>query len=532
MKHFKISLLAAAAVVTVTAMPTLAETPKSMLVVAERIDDIISLDPAQSFEFTGNEIDRNLYSFLINTDPLDLDAGYGPDLASSWEVSEDGMTITFKIAEGRKFASGNPITAQDAAFSLQRVILLNKTPSFILSQFGFTPENVKEKIVATDDTTLSITTDKPYAVSFVLNCLTANVAAIVDSKLTMENEVDGDMGNAWLRNHSAGSGAYTLKSLKPNESVILVANPNWWGEAPAMKQIFIRQVAESASQRLLLEKGDVDVARNLSTEDVAAVSENDDIKIHAELRGRIMYWSANQKNEILTNPKVLEALKYLTDYQGMADSFLKGQYSVHQSFLPLTYLGALEDNPYSLDVEKGKALLAEAGYPDGFEINAIVREAQERIDIAQSLQNTWGQAGVKLNITVGTGAQTLDKYRAREHDIYVGAWGPDYPDPNTNAGTFALNPGNADDAGNTGYLAWRNAWDIPEYSERTLAAVVENDVEKRKQMYIDLQKDFQKDSPFGIMFQQTEQAALRSNVDNFSIGGAITTTSYWQVTKD
>ncbi|WP_316859270.1 ABC transporter substrate-binding protein [uncultured Cohaesibacter sp.] len=532
MKHFKLSLLAAAAVVTVAAMPSMAATPKSVLVVAERIDDIISLDPAQSFEFTGNEIDRNVYSFLINTDPLNLEAGYGPDLASSWEVSEDGMTITFKIAEGREFASGNPITAKDAAFSLQRVILLNKTPSFILSQFGFTPENVKEKIVATDDYTLSITTDKPYAVSFVLNCLTANVAAIVDSKLVMENEVDGDLGNDWLRNHSAGSGAYTLKSLKPNESVVLAANPKWWGAAPAMKQIFIRQVAESASQRLLLEKGDVDVARNLSTEDVAAVSEVEGLKIHSELRGRIMYWAANQKNEILSNTKVLEALKYLTDYEGMSSSFLKGQYSVHQSFLPLTYLGALEDNPYSLDIEKGKALLAEAGYPDGFEINAIVREAQERIDIAQSLQNTWGKAGVKLSLTVGTGAQTLDKYRAREHDIYVGAWGPDYPDPNTNAGTFALNPGNADDAGNTGYLAWRNAWDIPGYSERTLAAVVENDVEKRKQMYLDLQKDFQKDSPFGIMFQQTEQAGLQDSVNNFSIGGAITTTSYWQVTKD
>lgn len=532
MKHFKISLLAAAAVVTVAAMPSLAATPKTMLVVAQTIDDIISFDPAQSFEFTSNEIDNNIYSFLVAFDPMNLDAGYQPDLASSWDISEDGKTITFHIIEGRKFASGNPITAKDAAYSLQRAIKLNKTPSFILSQFGFTADNVDEKVVATDDYTLQITTDKKYAVSFVLNCLTANIASIVDSKLVMEHEADGDMGNDWLRSNTAGSGAYILKSFKPNESVVLTANDNYYGDKPKLKQVFIRHVAESASQRLLLEKGDVDIARNLSTEDVAAISSAEGLKVQDELRGRLMYWSANQKNKYLSNPKVVEAMKWLTDYEGMANSFLKGQYTVHQTFLPMTYFGAIDDKPYHLDIEKGKALLAEAGYPDGFEINAIVREAQERIDIAQSLQDTWGKAGIKLTLTIGTGAQTLDKYRARVHDIYVGAWGPDYSDPNTNAGTFALNPGNADDSGNTGYLAWRNAWDIPAYSQRTLDAVVENDVEKRKQMYVDLQKDFQKDSPFGIMFQQIEQAGMQANVKNLSLGGAVSSIAFWPVTKD
>ena len=99
------------------------------------------------------------------------------------------------------------------------------------------------------------------------------------------------------------------------------------------------------------------------------------------------------------------------------------------SFLPRTYLGAIDDKPFSLNVEKAKALLAEAGYADGFEVGIVVREAQERIEIAQSIQNTFGQAGIKVNITVGTAKQILGEYRARTHDIYVGAWGPDYPDP-------------------------------------------------------------------------------------------------------
>ncbi|NVK60034.1 MAG: ABC transporter substrate-binding protein, partial [Rhodobacteraceae bacterium] len=108
---------------------------------------------------------------------------------------------------------------------------------------------------------------------------------------------------------------------------------------------------------------------------------------------------------------------------------------------------------------------------------------------------------------------------------------PDYPDPNTNAGTFAYNPDNSDEAGATGLLAWRNAWGIPEMSEETLAAVTENDTDTRKEMYLALQKEHQTVSPFGIMFQQIEQHAMRDNVQNFISGGATTAASYWVVTK-
>ena len=150
-----------------------AETPANMLVIANRIDDITTLDPAESFEFAGSDVSRNIYGKLVNFDPMNLDAGYGPDLAESWTVSDDGMTITFKMREGVKFHSGNPVRAEDAAWSLRRAVILNKTPSFILTQFGFTPENVEETITFDADAgTVSITTDKRYATSFVLNCLT------------------------------------------------------------------------------------------------------------------------------------------------------------------------------------------------------------------------------------------------------------------------------------------------------------------------------------------------------------------------
>ncbi len=511
--------------------PAFAKTPANMLVIANRIDDITTLDPAQSFEFAGSDLIRNVYGKLVNFDPADLSKGYQPDLAESWTVSEDGKTITFKMRPGVKFQSGNPVTAKDAVFSLQRAVKLNKTPAFILTQFGFTKENADQTIKLIDDMTFSITTDEKYATSFVLNCLTSTIGGIVDSKTVMAHEKEGDMGNGWLKTHTAGSGAYTLVNWKPNESYTLKANPNFYPGAPKLSRVIVRHIQESSTQRLLLEKGDIDVARNLNPQDVAGISGNPDLAVDSDLRGRIMYISMNQKDPNLAKPKVVEALKYLIDYKGMQDSFLKGQYTIHQAFLPRTYLGEIDDKPYSFNVAKAKALLKEAGLADGFSLKINVREAQERIEISQSLQNTFAQAGIKVTLEVGTGKQTLAKYRAREHQIYVGAWGPDYPDPNTNAATFAYNPDNSDEAKATGLLAWRNAWYIPEMSKATKEAVKEGDREKRAAMYRAIQREHQQRAPFAIMFQKIEQTGRRANVKGLNLGGAITAVSYWPVTK-
>ena len=278
-------------------------------------------------------------------------------------------------------------------------------------------------------------------------------------------------------------------------------------------------------------QSDIDVARNLTPTDVEGISGNGDLAVDNDLRGRIMYISMNQKDPILSKPKVREALRYLIDYDGMTKSFLKGQYVVHQAFLPLAYRGELKDKPFSLNLAKAKKLLAEAGHADGFDAEIIVRNAQERIQIAQSLQNTFKQAGINISLTQGTGTQILGKYRARDFQIYVGAWGPDYPDPHTNADTFASNPDNRDEAKLTGKLAWRNSWDISDLTARTKAAVQETDNAKRAAMYIDIQKEHQMTSPFVEMFQKNEQTGRRANVKGFVTGSAVTQVFYWTVTK-
>lgn len=528
MKHFALALSAFAALSL--AAPAFAETPADTLVIADAIDDIVSLDPAESFEFSGQDALENVYDRLIQIRPA-TQFQLEPGLAESWKVSEDGKTFTFKMKEGLKFHSGNPITADDAAWSLQRVVKLNKTPAFIITQFGLTPENVEQMIKVTSPTEFTITTDKAYAQSFFYNILTAIVASVVDKKVAMEHEQNGDMGYEWLKTNSAGSGPYMLRSWKPNDSIVLEEVDNYWGGDVALKRVFIRHVPEGASRRLLVEQGDADIARRLSPNDAQAIAANAELKLFEEQRGRIYYLGANMKHEALGKPEVIQALRHLIDYDGMVNSILKGQYVVQQSFLPIGFLGALEDKPFKLDVAKAKELLAKAGYPNGFEIEISVRNETPAIDIAQAIQNTLGQAGITATIKSGAGAEILDSYRARTHQLIVQNWGPDYPDPQTNASTFADNPGNADEDKNTGYLAWRNAYPADETKAMVQAAVVEQDTEKRKQLYLEMQRIDQQKSPIICMFQETEQVGMGKTVEGFSTGAAVSSAYYWTVTK-
>ena len=531
MRHLTLTLLLGAALVSIApADRSRAATPPDAFVQALTIDDIISLDPAEIFEFSGAEYGAQVYDRLI-TYPVDDVEDIQGHVAESWTISEDGKTYVFQIRDGITFHSGNPLTAEDVAFSLQRVVELDMSPAFILTQFGFSADNIEEKIRATGPLEVTIEVDQAYAPTFFLYCLTAGVGSVVDKELVMANEVDGDLGYAWLKVNSAGSGPFSLRAWRPNESLTLDGNPDYWKGAPAMTRVITRHIAEAATQQLLLEQGDIDVARNLGPDQVAALEGNVDIEVKAVPKGALYYLGLNQKNENLAKPEVRQALKYLVPYQELADTVLKGAAEVHQAFLPKGFLGALEETPFSLDVERAKELLAEAGLPDGFSVTMDVRSISPVTEMAQAIQAVWAEAGIELELIPGDGAQTLTKYRARNHDIYIGRWGPDYQDPHTNADTFARNPDNSDDA-QSKPLAWRNAWDIPEMTAMADAAVLERDAAKRAEMYLEIQKLHQETSPFVIMFQDIETIAERTNVQGTIWGPSFDDNRYWQITKD
>ena len=531
MKVMFIRSAAALAVATAFALPAhlLAATPRDTLVIAWAMDDIITMDPSEAFEISAGEIMGNSYDRLIRfdvNDPSKLVA----DVAKSWSVSADGRTYSFELKPGLKFASGNPMSAEDVVFSLQRAVLLDKTPAFILTQFGFTKENVKDKVKQTGPLTLTMETDKVYAPTFVYNCLTANVASILDKKLLMSKETGGDMGYGWLKTNYAGSGPMKLREWRANEIVTLERNDNYYGEKSKLVRVVYQHVKEAATQRLLLEKGDADIARNLSPEDLAALASNKDIRTTATPKGTVYYFGLNQKNPNLAKPEVREAFKWLVDYDAIGATLIKNIGIVHQNFLPVGLLGASTEKPYKLDVDKAKALLAKAGLPNGFKVTIDMRTQQPVQGITEAFQQTAKRAGIDIEIIPGDGKQTLTKYRARTHDIYVGAWGADYWDPHTNADTFARNPDNSD-AAKSKPLAWRNAWDIPDLTKQADAAVLERDATKRKAMYEKMQADFRKDSPFVMLYQQIETAAYRSNVAGLKIGPTSDSTYMFKVSK-
>ena len=506
----------------------LAATPKDTLVVTWAMDDIITMDPGEAFEISAGEIMGNSYDRLLRydvNDPSRLVA----DLAKSWSASSDGKTYTFELKPGLKFASGNPITAEDVVFSFQRAVLLDKSPAFILTQFGLTKANVAEKVKATGPLTLSFETDKSFAPTFVYNCLTANVASIIDKKLVLSKEVNGDMGAAWLKTNYAGSGPLKLREWRANEIVALERNDNYHGEKSKMARVIYRHVKEAATQRLLLEKGDVDIARNLSPEDLAALGSNKSIKTTSTPKGTVYYIGLNQKNPNLAKPEVREALKWLMDYSAIGDTLIKNIGTVNQNFMPTGLLGASKEMPYKLDVDKAKALLAKAGLPNGFKVTIDMRTTQPVQGITEAFQQTAKRAGIDIEILPGDGKQTLTKYRARTHDLYIGQWGADYWDPHTNA-TFVQNPDNADDA-KAKPLAWRNAWATPELTKKAEAAVLERDAGKRKVMYEEMQAEFRKTSPFIMIYQQLETAAMRSDVGNLKLGSTSDSTYMFKVTK-
>ena len=520
---------AAAALLLCHGAGALASTPKDTLVIAFAFDDIISLDPAEVFEISGGEIMGNSYDRLLRldiNDPSKLIA----DVAKSWTVSPDGKTYAFELKSGLKFASGNPLTADDVVYSLQRAVMLDKSPAFILTQFGFSKDNVKDKIKQTGPLTLSIETDKAFAPTFVLNCLTADVTSIVDKKLLLSKEQNGDWGYGWLKTNYAGSGPLKVREWRANEIVALERNDNYYGDKPKLSRVIYRHVKEASTQRLLLEKGDIDIARNLSPQDIAALTSNKDIKITSATKGTVFYISLNQKNATLAKPEVREAMKWLVDYSAIGDTLIKNIGVVHQNFLPLGFLGASKENPYKLDVDKAKALLAKAGVPNGFKVTIDVRTTQPVQGIAEAFQQTAKRAGIEVEIIPGDGKQTLTKYRARTHDMYIGQWGADYADPHSNADTFTRNPDNGDDA-KAKPLSWRNAWAIPELTKKSDAAVLERDAGKRKVMYEELQAEFRKTSPFIMLYQQTEVAAYRSNLDGLKLGPSFSSNYMFKVAK-
>lgn len=504
-----------------------AATPKDTLVVAVPLDGIISFDPAESFETVSNSVQHNIYQTLVEADRNDPQK-LAPLLATHWQQGSTPHSLVFNIQPDAHFSSGNPVTAQDVIFSLTRAVQLNKAPSFILAEFGWTNENIASQFKVLNDHQLEIQWPAQIGQNLALRLLTAPVASVVDSKTVQQHVANNDLGNGWLHTNSAGSGAFILQQYVPQQALVLSANQQA-NPQPKLKRILLKGVADAGARRLLIQQGDVDVAYQLGPDQIDALKSDKNLRIEAFPSSLVYYLGFNTKDKAqpaLGNPALWQAARWLVDYHSISKDLLKGQYRIHQSFLPQGFDGALEDQPFHYDVAKAKAILAKGGIKPGTKFALTVINQPPYIDVAQALQASFAKADVQIELQPVAESELWSKMRGRDFQSIFIYWGADYVDPNTNASAFAYNV-----PGGSKTLAWRVGWDIPDLSAKTRAAAGESDAAKRRALYTELQKTVQQNSPFVVTLQGAQQVAVRNNVNHVQQGIGVSLLFFDSVQK-
>jgi len=504
---------------------TYAKTPANTLVVAQSLDDITSLDPAQGFELSSVQAFTNIYQRLVQSDPQ-KPTELKPVLAKSWV--QTSRSLTFTLLNDAKFSTGNAVRPEDVVFSLTRVIKLNLAPSFILAQLDWTPENVDQHVTKVAANKVKLTWTADVGPSFVLSLLSAPSSSIVDQKTLSKHQVDGDFGHQWINTNSAGTGPFKIKKYVPHQILMLEANTSSPTGAPKMKYLLLKNVPDVATRQLLLEQGDADLIRNLSSDQFVSLKDKPGVSRLALPYASLYYLMFNVKatdNADLGNPAFWEAARWAFDYKGIAEDLMQGQFKVQQSFLPVGFNGALVDQPFSYNPEKAKAILKKAGITKPH-FKLAVSNQPPYLDIAQALQASFEKAGIEVELIPGVSSQISSSVKSHQYEATLTAWGPDYFDPNTNASAFAYNPENGSKT-----LAWRANWSIPALSKLTIEARAETDSVKRSEMYKSLQEKVRESSPFVVGLQNKKLVALRSNIKGYVQGITPDMVYYFNVSK-
>ena len=516
-----VAVVAALAVVA----PAAAETPRDTLVIATNLDSFTSLDPAALNESTPAQLVRNICDPLIFLD-YDDPAKVVPGLAESWTISEDGLTWRFKLRAGLKHPSGNPVTAEDVAWSMRRTARLNLANGARLREWGFDADRIEDAVRPEGDLTLVLKLDKAYAPTLFPYALTdIRVAAALDKVEVLKHEKNGDLGNAWLTINTACYGPYRMRTWRANDMAILDRNDGYWRGRPEMARVVVRHVPEPGAQRLLLEKGDIDLAQLLGAADISELQKNPNVRVLNDPSFAAIYLSLSQKDPVLSHPKVREAFRYLIDYRGLEASVMNNLAVVRQSYVPFQAFGALpsSEEPFHLDLDRAKRLLAEAGVPQGWSVDLATTAQYPFPEIGQHIQGNAGRIGVEIKLRQMSSAQVFTLTRARSYQLALGGYGYNYPDANNMTLRMAINPDNRDDAKLTLLLAWRASWDVGDWFNRTAeAAQLERDPARRIALYHELQRRYMAEAPLIFLFQQLESRGMHRQLKELKANGTQT----------
>ena len=518
------SILAAATLTTsglaIRSAPLPAHAAGQTLYVARDLSDGKTMDPGHFYEFTSNAMATNSYDTLVTFTGSD-NANPKPDLADLPTVSGGGEVYTFKLHKGVKFASGNPLTADDVVFSYRRLLYLNDNPSFLVAGVS--------SFKALDSSTVQITLSAPD-VSFV-SALATNNFGVLDSKLVIAHGGDDskdaakkDKAQSFLDTQSAGTGAFQMTNWARDNQIVMQRNPNYWGAKPFFDQIIFQNVADAATQRLQVQKGSVDVAMNINLQQAASLGSGSGVKVVKGNTLDLVYIGMTTSATVskpLSDPRVRQAVRYAIDYDGILKGLLRGVGTRPNTMIPVGMLGneaAFNDaTRIKQDIGKAKALLIAAGYPSGFPVT-LSYDTNTTFDgvtydpLANKLQNDLAQVGIKVTLQPQKDAVLLPAYRAQKLQMILYNWGVDYPDPNDYAGPFSPGGGPA-----------KRMWYT---TNKALTATVTQadsttDVAKRVALYHSVQKTWLQESPWIGLIQPQNIIVLGSNIKGYTYNAVL-----------
>ncbi len=475
---------------TAPVAPTTAPAAKKTFVFG-RYMDAIDPDPVMNDANADLWYMQQYYSGLTRYKP---DNSVEPDMSDKWETSADGLTYTFHLRPDAKFADGSPVTGEDWQWSLDRC----RDPNNGI--WGFSMDAVDK--VEASDTQVVFHLKQPSA--FFISATAMFNCVVMPKKL-----VDAAGGWEKFMEHPIGTGPFIMKEWVKGDHMLLVRNPYYWEKGkPILDEILIKTIPDDNTRILALQKGDVDAINYPPFNRVTDLSKDPNLQILQFASTSTNFLTLNVRNKPLNDAKVRLALSYAIDRNALIKTINFGVGVAATSFRPkgsLYFNDTLPGWPY--DIQKAKALLTEAGYPNGFDTSIeIVGGNQTQTQIATLVQAMWAQIGVKLEIKETEQGLWTSNYRAGTFTIQVRSWTDDIPDPSEEV-SYAMSSKPIE--------FMHTGWVSPEADKLAADGMKETDPAKRQQIYFAIQKLFNDNVTFLPMWYEPYLVMARANVVNF-----------------
>jgi peptide/nickel transport system substrate-binding protein len=398
-------------------------------------------------------------------------------LAESWEISEDGKIVTFHLRQGVKSHWGNELTADDVYYSWDRGYQLKSNRAFYYFFMKMTDPQTSIKVV--DKYTVQFVYNEPSSIAAVMHSnlyLTINDSVACKANATADDPWSKD----WIAKNGGGFGPYYVDTWQPGQQVVFKSHEGYWRGAPAIKTVIVREVPNSANRLALIQTGAVDVAQWLLPNEIAQLKGNPDVQLAAFKTNFQVIYSMNTLKPPFDNPKVREAFKWAFPYDAVLSSVFMDTAEPCKSIVPSIFPDSNEGlYPYTTDLDKAKALLAEAGYPDGFETELTYNtEISWDEQLAILTQTNLAKIGVTATLNKLPGGQYFDQEWGKQLTTYF------FEDqPNVPAAEYALWAfSNSKSRGN------HTSFTTARLDELTDGALAELDPAKRREMNFEAQK--------------------------------------------